>query len=163
MKRFLFWTAAVVLLLLVSGSKAQAQDIYNTILSDARATADNTEANIVVRKIATFKRDDLCYIRQKAVEVLEEVSYKFLDDQAYYLNLFIQSFIQDVLLNENLTQSEKKKKIQLYIDATGSNPLFYDSDRELVNAYVNDSKNQYTPFCLDTNWIKAFEAVKSQE
>lgn len=153
----------VLIVAVCMGAGAQAQDIFNTILDDARQTMQNTENNIVLRKIATFKWDDLRYIRDKVIQSDEEVTYKFLDDQAYYLNLFISSFIKDVLLNEQLSNKEKEKKIRLYIDATGSNPLFNDPDKGLVNAYVNDSKNQYTPFCLDTNWIKAYTAVKSQE
>lgn len=153
-----------LLLLVVSlAGETRAQDIYKTILADAETTMNDESNNIVVRKIATFKYDDLRYIYSKAVEGENEVTYKFLDDQAYYLSLFINSFISDVLLNESLSKSDKKKKINLYIDATGSNPLFNDTDKGLVNAYVNDSKNQYTPFCLDTDWVKAFAAVKSQE
>lgn len=158
MKKF-----AIVMALLLSFSlSAGAQDIFKAILSDARKVVNDPGSNAVLKRIAQFKVSDLGYIRDKAFEKSENVPVKFLDDQAYYMNQFVNSFIKDVLVNTSLSKAEKKKRIILFMDASCSNPLYKDTDTDLVNAYVNDSKNQFTPFCLDTDWPKAFAAVQSK-
>ena len=45
--------------------------------------------------------------------------------------------------------------------ASCSNPLFNDPDKETVNSYINEG-NELTPFCLDTDWEKAYAAAKAQ-
>lgn len=158
MKKF-----AIVMALLLSFSlSAGAQDIFKAILSDSRKVVNDPGSNAVLKRIAQFKVSDLGYIRDKAFEKSENVPVKFLDDQAYYMNQFVNSFIKDVLVNTSLSKAEKKKRIILFMDASCSNPLYKDTDTDLVNAYVNDSKNQFTPFCLDTDWPKAFAAVQSK-
>lgn len=149
-------------LLLSFSLSAGAQDIFKAILSDARKVVNDPGSNAVLKRIAQFKVSDLGYIRDKAFEKSENVPVKFLDDQAYYMNQFVNSFIKDVLVNTSLSKAEKKKRIILFMDASCSNPLYKDTDTDLVNAYVNDSKNQFTPFCLDTDWPKAFAAVQSK-
>ena len=134
---------------------ASAQDIYNTMLADARNTADNTGNNLVVRRIAKFKCAALEYVKEKAF-----VTVRFLDDQAYYMNEFLNSFFKDVLLNTEISKTEKKKRILLFVDASGSNPIFNDPDKDVVDAYVV-SDGQLTPFSLDTKWPKAYAAVQS--
>lgn len=158
MKKF-----AILMALLMSISlSATAQDIYKAILSDAKKVVNDPGSNAILKKIAQFKVSDLGYIRDKAFEKSDNVTVKFLDDQAYYMNQFINTFIKDVLINTSLSKAEKKKRILLFMDASCSNPLYRDTDTDLVNAYVNDSKNQFTPFCLDTDWPKAFAAVQSK-
>lgn len=149
-------------LLLSFSLSAGAQDIFKAILSDSRKVVNDPGSNAVLKRIAQFKVSDLGYIRDKAFEKSENVPVKFLDDQAYYMNQFVNSFIKDVLVNTSLSKAEKKKRIILFMDASCSNPLYKDTDTDLVNAYVNDSKNQFTPFCLDTDWPKAFAAVQSK-
>ncbi len=137
-----------------------AQDIYNALLNDAKKAAENPKSNPVSRKIAQFKRVGLEYIKEKAFKSDKEVTVKFLDDQAYYMNQFVSSFIRDALVNTSLSKSEKKKRILLFIDASGSNRLFNDPDREVADAYVT-TEGQLTPFSLDTDWVKAYAAVQS--
>ena len=139
---------------------ASAQDIYNTMLADARNTADNTGNNLVVRRIAKFKCAALEYVKEKAFLTDQDVTVRFLDDQAYYMNEFLNSFFKDVLLNTEISKTEKKKRILLFVDASGSNPILNDPDKDVVAAYVV-SDGQLTPFSLDTNWPKAYAAVQS--
>ena len=49
----------------------------------------------------------------------------------------------------------------IFLDATVSNPLFGDTDEEVIYAYIKEG-TELTPFSLDTDWQKAFAAVKSQ-
>lgn len=142
-------------------SLSSAQDIFKMYLQDAKDVVNNPKSNPTVAKIAQFKKVTLEYIYEKSFENDKKPTVKFLDDQAYYMNQFITSFIQEALLNTTLSKSEKKKLILLYVDASGSNPLFKDPDKDLVDAYVT-AGNQLTPFSLDTDWPKAYAAVQSQ-
>jgi len=140
---------------------ASAQEIFNALLKEAKAVVNNPNSNVTLAKIAQFKCTGLQYIHDKAIESKQQVTTKFLDDQAYYMNQFINSFIKDALVNTTLSKGDKKKCILFFIDASGSNPLFNDPDKEVVHAYVT-SGNQLTPFSLDTDWVKAYAAVQSK-
>jgi hypothetical protein len=140
---------------------ASAQEIFNALLKEAKAVVNNPKSNVTLAKIAQFKCTGLQYIHDKAIESEQQVTTKFLDDQAYYMNQFINSFIKDALINTSLSKGDKKKRILLFIDASGSNPLFNDPDKEVVHAYVT-TENQLTPFSLDTDWVKAYAAVQSK-
>lgn len=157
MKKFLFLSILFAGVLL----PASAQDIFNALLSDAKKVVNNPKSNITLAKIAQFKCNGLQYIHDKAINSNNRVTTKFLDDQAYYMNQFVNAFIKEALVNTSLSKSDKKKRIMLFIDASGSNPLFNDPDKEVVDAYVSAS-NQLTPFSLDTNWVKAYAAVQSK-
>ena len=50
------------------------------------------------------------------------------------------------------------KVIKQFMDVSLSNPLFNDSDTEMVHAYVNDG-NSLTRFSLDTDWRRASAAI----
>lgn len=154
--------AFIAALLMSFTINLHAQDIYKAILKDAKSVVKDPTSNPILKKIAQFKVSDLQYIHDKAINSPHVVTTKFLDDQAYYMNKFIQTFIKEALVNTSLSKADKKKRILLFMDASGSNPLYNDDDKELVNAYVNDSKNQFTPFCLDTDWPKAYAAVMSK-
>ncbi len=156
MKKFI----VLSFLFLMLSVPVAGQDIYNTLLDDAKKAAGNPKNDPTLRKIAQFKRVGLEYIKEKAFKSDREVTVKFLDDQAYYMNQFVCSFIRDVLVNTALGKSDRKKRIMLFIDASGSNPLFRDPDREVADAYVT-AEGQLTPFSLDTDWVKAYAAVQS--
>ena len=158
MKKITFITALMMGITL----NLHAQDIYKTILSDAKNVVKDPKSNSILKKIAQFKVSDLQYIHDKAIKSPHPVTTKFLDDQAYYMNKFINLFIKEALVNSSLSKSDKKKRILLFMDASSSNPLYKDDDKDVVNAYVDDSKNQFTPFCLDTDWPKAYAAVMSK-
>ena len=113
-------------------------------------------------KVARFKYTALQYLKRKCFESEGEITKKFMDDQAYYMDQFVMKFFESALLNSSLKQKEKKERIMLFIDASGSNPLFKDPDKELVNAYVENGKGFFTPFCLDTYWPKAYAAIISK-
>ena len=155
----------IVLILMTAlafSMNVQAQKIFNEIFSEAKRVMNDPNSNKTLVRLAYFKYNTLQYIHDKAIMSDKEVTTKFLDDQAYYMSQFINSLIRDAVLNPALTKSEKKDRIILFMDASCSNPIFKDKDRELVDAYVRDSKNQLTPFCLDTDWPKAYAAVMSK-
>jgi hypothetical protein len=58
-------------------------------------------------------------------------------------------------------KSERDIIITVFRDASINNPLFNDMDKELILAYYNN-ENYLTQFSLDTNWVKALEAVRKE-
>ena len=54
----------------------------------------------------------------------------------------------------------QKKVIKAYMDASYSNPLFNDADKEMVLSYFNDGSS-LTRFSLDTDWRRAVLAAKA--
>lgn len=136
-----------------------AQDIFKEILSNAKTVANDPKANLTIAKVATFKVTALQYIQETAFKVKDTLTVKFFDDQAYCMQQFVNSFVQDVLVNATLSNKEKKDKIIFYMNASCSNPLFNDPDTAFTLSYVNDSKHQLTPFSLDTDWTKAYAAI----
>lgn len=140
---------------------SSAQEIYNAMLKSQKEIVNNCNSNLTLKKLAQFKVTALEYLKEKAFKSDKVITTKFMDDQAYYMNEFVNSFIQNVLVNQALKKPDRKKRIMLYVDASGSNPLFEDTDKEVCDAYVT-AGNQLTPFSLDTDWVKALAAVESE-
>lgn len=138
-----------------------AQDIFNTILQDSKKVINDTTSNVLLAKIAQFKYTTLQYIKKKSFEGKEDVTKEFLDNQAYYMSEFLSTFFKSALLNTSLTKSEKKSRIMSFIDASGSNPLFEETETDIVNAYVESNESQLTPFSINTDWPKAYAAIRS--
>lgn len=84
---------------------------------------------------------------------------KMLNEQSYAMHEFLTLYMK------RLTSTKKKTErdiiITVFRDASINNPLFNDLDKELVLAYYNND-NYITQFSLDTDWIKALEAVKKR-
>ncbi len=85
----------------------------------------------------------------------------FLDKQAFALNNFINYYIQTIVESQDLPANSQLKIIELFMDASISNPLFNDSDKELVHGYFVNG-NCLTRFSLDTDWRRAAAAVYNQ-
>lgn len=140
---------------------ASAQDIFNAKLEHAKKIVNDTTSNRLVAKIAQFKVSTLQYIKSKSFEDRDEVPASFFDNQAYYMEEFLNLFFSSALLNTSLSKNEKKSRIMSFIDASGSNPLFKETETDIVNAYVENAEGQLTPFSLNTDWPKAYAAIQS--
>ena len=163
MRKLLFVAAFLCMSLTI-----QAQDVFNELLSSSLKVAENTQNDIETRKVATFKYDELCYMKQKLLpEVLKDTTnlvvfnkvIDLLNQQSYAMYQFINLFV------EKLASGKKKKHevvLAVFKNASINNPLFNDEDTELVHAYYNND-NYLTQFSLDTDWIKALEEVKKHE
>ena len=163
MRKMLFVAAFLCMSLTI-----QAQDVFNELLSSSLKVAENTQNDIETRKVATFKYDELCYMKQKLLpEVLKDTTnlvvfnkvIDLLNQQSYAMYQFINLFV------EKLASGKKKKQevvLAVFKNASINNPLFNDEDKELVHAYYNND-NYLTQFSLDTDWIKALEEVKKHE
>lgn len=139
---------------------AAAQNIYDEVKSNAQ-TAVQTSNNELVKQINQFKLDALDYLLIKMREQTPDSTTAFLDKQAYALNGFIAFYIQQIVSMSNMPEAQKVKTVQLFMDASLSNPLFNDTDKELTQGYFANP-NSITRFSLDTDWRRAFAAVVAE-
>ena len=136
----------LLLIAVLSGmlfTNVKAQDVYNEILKTSLQVAENEKNDIETRKIATFKFDALNYMKQK-----------------YAMYQFINYFC------ERISGASKKKDkeivMALFTNASLNNPMFNDTDKDLVLAYYNN-ENYITRFSLDTDWEKALQQVRKNK
>ncbi len=139
---------------------AAAQSIYDEVKSNAQ-TAVQTSSNELVKQINQFKLDALDYLLIKMREQTPDSTTAFLDKQAYALNGFIAFYIQQIVSMSTMPEAQKVKTMQLFMDASISNPLFNDTDKELTQGYFANP-NSITRFSLDTDWRRAFAAVVAE-
>ena len=158
----------MAVLLCMTTVTVKAQDVFYEILRTSKAVAEGKSKDIETRKIATFKYDELSYMAMKVRDdVLRDTTdleffnqtVKMLNEQSYAMHEFLTLYMK------RLTSTKKKTErdiiITVFRDASINNPLFNDLDKELVLAYYNND-NYITQFSLDTDWIKALEAVKKR-
>ncbi len=156
MKRILLSLAIILGL----ANIAAAQSIYDEVKSNAQ-TAVQTSSNELVKQINQFKLDALDYLLIKMREQTPDSTTAFLDKQAYALNGFVAFYIQQIVSMSNMPEAQKVKTVQLFMDASLSNPLFNDTDKELTQGYFVNP-NSITRFSLDTDWRRAFAAVVAE-
>ena len=140
-------------------SAANAQEIYKEVVrlkTNAETLMNDTTKNMDVRKVACFKNDALYYLIEKAADA-PDFSELELGKQANAMIEFVNTFIK------RLSQEKKKKDkniiLATYKNATTSNPLFNDPEKEVTYGYV-DNEKYITQFSLDTDWVKALQTIK---
>ncbi|UKK52789.1 hypothetical protein [Prevotella sp. E2-28] len=156
MKRFLLST----LLILSIAPTLSAQEIYTEIRRTAQAKVNDSSADILVRRFSMFKLEALNYMAIKMKEEFPDSSADLLDKEALSLNIFITNYTRSLIENRNMPANYQKKVIKAYMDASYSNPLFNDADKEMVLSYFNDGSS-LTRFSLDTDWRRAVLAAKA--
>lgn len=140
---------------------ANAQQVYTQIRQKASASVSDAAAAPVVRQFSRFKLDALDYLGMKMKEKMPDSTVVYLDKQALALNQFMSLYTQTLLDSRTEPVAYQVKLIKLFIDASVSNPLFNDTDKELVHSYVADADSP-TRFSLDTDWQRAYIAVLMQ-
>lgn len=138
-----------------------AQEVFNSIKSKASEVVNDPLANPIVKKISQFKLDALDYLVIKMKEQMPDSTVTFLDKEALAMNNFITLYTQSILDNRNQPGAYQVKIIKLFMDASYSNPLFKDSDTELVLVYYNNGES-LTRFSLDTDWRRAYIAAATE-
>lgn len=151
----------LVLGLILGTANAEAQDVYNLVLDSATRIINNPTSNFTNAQIAQFKRTALTYMKSKALEISDTIPSALLDTQAYYMSEFITLFIDDIVKSKRLSDDKRKQRILMFTDASISNPLFNDPDKDTTMSFMTDG-NELTPFSLDTDWHKAYAAAISQ-
>jgi hypothetical protein len=149
-----------LLLLLSVSTTLSAQEIYTEIRRNAQAKVNDPTAELLVRKFSMFKLDALNYLAIKMKEEFPDSSATLLDKEALSMNVFITNYTISLLESRNMPANHQKKIIKAYMDASYSNPLFNDTDTELVLSYFNDASS-LTRFSLDTDWRRAVLAAKA--
>lgn len=148
----------LVILTMLCGlaSQASAQDIYNEVknLMDGYLKVKNdTTQNLETRKIATFKWDAIYYMVYQASDETEWELGSQTNAMIDFVNLFLQR-MKDARGNK-----DKQLVIAKFKNASLENSRYNDTDKETIYAYV-DHPDFLTQFSLDTDWVKALEAVK---
>lgn len=158
----------MVLLMTIGIVSANAQEVYKEVLRMAEEDLNNPKSTLEMKKIATFKIDELSYMAMKVrddmmsdttnVAQMNE-AVKLLNEQAVALYEFITIYL------ERLGKTKKVKERELvnahFKKISIENPLFNDMDKELVLSYFDNPKS-ITQFSLDTDWLKAVEEVKKK-
>ncbi len=135
---------------------ANAQEVYQAALNMARETAEDETKPVDLRKIATFKYDELCYTAQRTLEQMPDKKVE-LDDQALALYEFLDLYLSNY---EKAKKSQQKKIMQDFKQYCIDNPRYDDNDTTLTEAYYNE--NYITQFNLNTDWVKALEAARTK-
>jgi hypothetical protein len=138
---------------------AASQEIYkevNRIMHQAEAIKNDAKRNLEERKIATFKADAIFYLISKAAQN-EHFTELELGKQTNAMIDFVNSFVK------RLSRSSKKRDKEILMarfkNATIQNSLFNDPEKEVTYAYV-DNEKFITQFSIDTDWVKALNAVR---
>lgn len=152
MRKLLFATIIAA----VSFATANAQNLYKKVFDNAISVVNNAASNDQQIQINQYKITALNYIsNQVKKRKLEKNSY-FYDSQAVNLASFITDFETAIIKARAISTEKRLEVLACYRDASLSNPLFGDDDKETTYVYVND-KQTYTPFSLDTDWEKAYD------
>ena len=123
----------IVAMCCLTMATAQAQEVFKELLKSAKEIAEDKSKDI------------------ETVTMLNEQSFAMHEFVTLYLNSLAKA----------KKKSERDIIITVFRDASINNPLFNDMDKELILAYYNN-ENYLTQFSLDTNWVKALEAVRKE-
>lgn len=157
MRKHLF----TLLLCLTCTVGVQAQDVFLQIREKAQSGVSDPDANVVMKKINKFKVDELDYLSMKMKECMPDSSVTFLDRQAFAMNSFLTLYMTTVLKAHSQPKAFQVKVLQLFMDASYSNPLFNDEDKEVTLSYYSRS-DSVTRFSLDTDWRRAIAAAMAE-
>lgn len=145
--------------LCICAASAFSQEIYNEVqklMQNAERTMNDTSLDIEVRKVACFKNDALYYLIQKAGKDDTFTEYE-LGIQANAMIEFVNLFVKR--MGSETKKKDKDILLARFKNASVSNSLFFDMEKEIVYGYV-DNEKYITQFSLDTDWVKALESVR---
>lgn len=152
----------------LSLSTVSAQDVLNEIVKTSRAIANDTTLDLDTRKVAVFKYDAMTYLRSKLMQPADVINnqnnleainttIRILNEQAYAMNQYV------TLYQRRLGEVKKKNRetvMHIFKQATRDHKYFNDVDTEVTLAYFD--RNDYPiQFCLDCDWVKTLEFVRS--
>ncbi len=152
MKKVLF----TLLVLMASVTSIQAQDLFKNVHDRATAIVNNPASSDEEIQINQFKVTALNYISMMVKKRGLDKDAYFYDSQAVNMSSFVTDFQVNLEKARTMSAAKRTEILKIYTEASKSNPLFKDTDKEKVNAYVND-KSTMTPFCIDTDWEKAYD------
>lgn len=146
----------LVLIASATGIQAQDKSLFDTVYERATAVVNNPASSDEEIQINQFKVTALNYMTTMVKKRgLKKDSY-FYESQAVNLSSFITDFQVNLEKARSISPAKRTEILKIYTDASKFNPMFKDTDKEKVNAYVND-RTTLTPFCIDTDWEKAYD------
>ncbi len=148
----------IVLILIIGGLSvacADAQNLYKTVMERATDVINNPASMAEDVSICQFKIAALNYIMAKMKEMGMQKDPYFYDSQAVNLESFLADYKENLGKAKAVSAAKAAEITKVYKEATLSNPLVNDADKEKVNANVNAASK--TPFSLDTNWENAYD------
>lgn len=153
----LFYTFVAAFLFLAA--EADAQEVFKSVYESAQRALSEPVQNFTKKKIARFKLDELDYLKGKVGKMESIKRNDILDVQAYYMSEFLSHYLTEIVYSEGQPDSVRKALVYLFVNASAVCPLFGDTDKDTINKYLNTPDSQLTPFCLDTDWRKAYILV----
>ena len=145
-----------LLVLMASVASIQAQDLFKTVRDNATKLVNNPSSSDEEIQINQFKVTALNYLAMMVQKRGLKKDTYFYDSQAVNMTSFITDFQVNLEKARAISPAKRMEIMKIYTDASKFNPLFKDTDKEKVNCYVDD-KTTMTPFCLDTDWEKAYD------
>ena len=145
-----------LLVLMASVASIQAQDLFKTVRDNATKVVNNPSSSDEEIQITQFKVTALNYLAMMVQKRGLKKDTYFYDSQAVNMTSFITDFQVNLEKARAISPAKRMEIMKIYTDASKFNPLFKDTDKEKVNCYVDD-KTTMTPFCLDTDWEKAYD------
>ena len=139
-----------------------SQRVFMMMMENADRTINNPSSGYALTSIAHFKKTALIYMKNKVIEEQKPDAGNLLDTQAYYLSEFTRFYIDELIKSKSQTPEKQKETIMQFVKYSKDNPLFFDADSETTDTYISEPQT-LTPFSLDTNWEKAFEAAKTMQ
>lgn len=140
---------------------ASAQEIYTEIKKMAQEVVDNPQTDPITKQMNSFKITALNYMGIKMRELMPDSTAEFLDKEALALYHFINTYTQTLVALRDQPVAYQTKVIGLFMDASYSNPLFNDPEKDYVLHYFMKG-DCLTRFSLDTDWMRALLAVESE-
>lgn len=148
----------IAIMLCLISIEIKAQNVYNEIKNTANSAIQNPLTDVLIKQISQFKIDALDYMLIKMREEMPDSTALFLDKQAFAMNNFVNIYIQKLIEYKSQPEAQQMKIMQIFMDASFSNPLFNDTDTELILCYYANS-DCITRFSLDTDWRRASAAI----
>ena len=145
-----------LLVLMASVASIQAQDLFKTVRDNATKVVNNPSSSDEEIQINQFKVTALNYLAMMVQKRGLKKDTYFYNSQAVNMTSFITDFQVNLEKARAISPAKRMEIMKIYTDASKFNPLFKDTDKEKVNCYVDD-KTTMTPFCLDTDWEKAYD------
>lgn len=151
----------LLVLMLFVGMTVQAQEVFNELRQKNKTVVENPQSSAIARGISQFKLDALNYLAIKMQEEMPDSSVYFLDNQAVSMNEYVTYYIQKLVQYNEMPTALQEEMTKMFMEASKSNPLFKDKDKEMVLSYYNNGESLIR-FSLDTDWEKALAYIKKK-
>lgn len=155
MKR-IFFTMSLLMTLTLS---TQAQSVYLEVKRLTQESLKSDTKSELEKSLAKFKIEALEYLAVMTSEQMKDSAAISIDSQSYGLYEFAYIYYNVVknLRSKNAIDNVKK----VFKNTSLEFPRFNEMDANIALKYIN-TKNSPTPFCLNTDWVKAVQTIKKK-